>query len=242
MEVIPAIDLRGGACVRLYQGDFSKETVFSEDPVQVALRWQEAGALRLHVVDLDGSKEGAPANLEVIKALAAAVSVPRVVGGGVRTVETARELFEGGIDRVVLGTAPVENPGLVKALCQEWGGERVVVALDGWEGKVAIKGWRESTDVKATDLALDMMKLGVLRFLYTDISRDGTMTSPDYAGVEAMVCRTGVAVLASGGVSSVDDIRRLLKTGAEGVVVGSALYRGGLDLAQALEAAREPGA
>ena len=236
MEVIPAIDLKNGACVRLYQGDFNQETLFSRDPLEVALRWQRAGAPRLHIVDLDGSREGFQTNLRTIKAIAAHAEVPLQVGGGIRSLDTAQSLLNLGIDRIVIGTVAVEDPELVGRLCREWGGDRIVVALDARNGKVAIKGWLEETSIKALDLAKRMMALGAKRFLYTDIARDGTMTSPNFDGVTAMVRKTGKAVLASGGVSSLDDIRRLARTGAEGVVVGSALYKGDLDLAEAIEA------
>ena len=236
MEVIPAIDLKDGACVRLYQGDFEQTTVFSTDPAETALRWQSAGAPRIHVVDLDGSRSGIPANLESIRAIADAVSVPLQVGGGVRTVETAQALLEAGVERVVLGTAAVEDPGLVQELCRRWGAERVVVAVDARKGRVAIRGWTEDTPVDATELVKEMAVLGPQRFLYTDISRDGTMTAPNFGAVAAMVQNTGLAIIASGGVTSLDDLRRLAQTGAEAAIVGRALYEGSLDLAEAIEA------
>ena len=236
MEVIPAIDLKDGACVRLYQGDFEQATVFSTDPEETALRWQRAGASRIHVVDLDGSRFGIPANLESIRAIADAVSVPLQVGGGVRTVETAQALLEAGVERVVLGTAAVEDPALVEELCRRWGAERVVVAVDARKGRVAIRGWTEDTPVDATELVKEMAVLGPQRFLYTDISRDGTMTAPNFGAVAAMVQNTGLAIIASGGVTSLDDLRRLAQTGAEAAIVGRALYEGSLDLAEAIEA------
>ena len=236
MEVIPAIDLKDGACVRLYQGDFEKTTVFSTDPAETALRWQSAGAPRIHVVDLDGSRSGIPANLESIRAIADAVSVPLQVGGGLRTVETAQALLEAGVERVVLGTAAVEDPALVEELCRRWGAERVVVAVDARKGRVAIRGWTEDTPVDATDLVEEMAVLGPQRFLYTDISRDGTMTAPNFDAVAAMVQNTGMAIIASGGVTSLADLRRLAQTGAEAAIVGRALYEGSLDLAEAIEA------
>ncbi len=234
MEVIPAIDLKDGVCVRLYQGDFDRQTVFSPNPLEVAQRWRRAGAQRIHVVDLDGSRDGAPANLNVIASLADGVDVPLQVGGGIRSLDDAESLLQRGIQRVVLGTAAVEDPSLVEELCRRWGPQSVVVALDSRDGKVAVKGWQEDTPISAVDLAQRMARLGVLRFLYTDISRDGTMTQPNFVAVQAMVNDTGLAVLASGGVSSLDDIRQLTHTGAEGVVLGSALYRGAVDLAQAI--------
>ena len=236
MEVIPAIDLKDGACVRLYQGDFEQTTVFSTDPAETALRWQRAGASRIHVVDLDGSRSGIPANLESIRAIVDAVSVPLQVGGGVRTVETAQALLGAGVERVVLGTAAVEDPALVQQLCRRWGAERVVVAVDARKGRVAIRGWTEDTPVDATDLVKEMAVLGPQRFLFTDISRDGTMTAPNFDAVAAMVQNTGLAIIASGGVTSLDDLCKLAQTGAEAAIVGRALYEGSLDLAEAIEA------
>ena len=237
MEVIPAIDLKDGACVRLYQGDFEQTTVFSTDPAETALRWQRAGAPRIHVVDLDGSRWGVPTNLASIEAIAGAVSVPLQVGGGVRTAEMAQALLEAGVDRVVLGTAAVENPELVKEICRRWGQERVVVAVDARKGRVAVRGWTEDTSVNATELVRETAELGPRRFLYTDISRDGTMTAPNFDAVAAMVENTGMAIIASGGVASLDDLRRLAQTGAEAAIVGRALYEGSVNLAEAIDAA-----
>ena len=237
MEVIPAIDLKDGACVRLYQGDFEQTTVFSTDPAETALRWEREGARRIHVVDLDGSRSGVPANLEAIRAIVEAVEVPVQVGGGIRNVETAGALLEAGVGRVVLGTAAVENPELVREICGRWGAERVVIAVDARQGRVAIRGWTEDTSVGATELVREMGELGPRRFLYTDISRDGTMTSPNFEAVAELVRETGTAVIASGGVSRVDDVRRLVETGAEAVIVGRALYEGTVGLAEAIEAA-----
>ena len=237
MEVIPAIDLKGGACVRLFQGDFNRETVFSRDPAETALRWERAGARRIHVVDLEGSRSGVPTNLEAIGAIAGAASIPVQVGGGIRNVETARALLEAGVGRVVLGTAAVEDPELVREICRRWGAERVIIAVDAREGRVATWGWTEDTSVEATELVREMSALGPRRFLYTDISRDGTMTSPNFGAVEELVRETGMSIIASGGVSKVDDIRRLASTGAESVIVGRALYEGTVDLAEAIVAA-----
>ena len=239
MEVIPAIDLKDGACVRLFQGDFDQETVFSRDPVDMALRWQSAGATRIHVVDLDGSRTGTPSNLGTIEKIADAVSVPLQVGGGIRSRDTAHRLLEAGVGRIVIGTAAVEDAEMVEELCRDWGQDRLVVAVETRDGKVAIKGWLEQVPMNAVDLVLKMSKLGARRFLYTDVSRDGTMTSPNFEGVASMVTETGQTIIASGGVSSLADIRRLAVTGAEGAIVGRALYQGAIDLAEAIKAGNE---
>jgi phosphoribosylformimino-5-aminoimidazole carboxamide ribotide isomerase len=241
MEVIPAIDLRAGRCVRLYQGDYRQETVYSNDPRSVALGWQEQGARRLHLVDLDGAAEGRPANLEVIKSIVGALSIPVQVGGGIREQESAEALLGAGAERVVIGTAAVRCPSLVVQLCQNYGGQRVVVAVDARDGRVAIEGWTEFASVDAETLGKRMAQLGVLRLLYTDIARDGTLTEPNFRANAQLVKSTGLAVLASGGISSLEHIRRLAATGVEGVIVGRALYTGDIKLAEAMATAASVG-
>ena len=236
MEVIPAIDLRGGRCVRLHQGDFGRETVFSDDPVSMALQWQEQGGPRLHVVDLDGAATGEPAHLEVISAIVAALDIPVQVGGGIRSASVARAWLEAGVERVVIGTAAVRDPGMVRDVCREHGSGRVVVSIDARDGMVALQGWTEATEVSVLELAHRMSGLDVQRLLYTDIARDGMLTGPDIDTNARLVQDTGMAVLASGGVSSVDDIRRLAPTGVEGVIVGRALYTGAVSLPDAVAA------
>lgn len=236
MEVIPAIDLRGGRCVRLYQGDFGQETVYSEDPLAVARQWQEQGASRLHLVDLDGAAQGEPVNLEIIAAIVAQSEIPVQVGGGVRSSSTAEKLLSIGVERVVIGTAAVRNPDLVRQLCQDGGSPRVVVAVDARDGLVAVQGWLEKTSVTAVELGKHMAELGVERLLYTDISRDGTLSEPNFSANAQLVESTGLAILASGGVASLDHITELAKIGAEGVIVGRALYTGDLDLPAAIAA------
>ena len=236
MEVIPAIDLRGGRCVRLYQGNFSRETIYSEDPLAVARQWQEQGASRLHLVDLDGAAKGDLVNLDIIAAIVAQSGIRVQVGGGVRTSSTAEKLLSLGVERVVIGTAAVRNPDLVRQLCQDGGSPRVVVALDARDGLVAVQGWLEKTSVTAVELGKRMAELGVERLLYTDISRDGTLSEPNFSANTELVESTGLAILASGGISSLDHITELAKIGAEGVIVGRALYTGDLELPAAIAA------
>jgi phosphoribosylformimino-5-aminoimidazole carboxamide ribotide isomerase len=237
MEVIPAIDLKSGHCVRLYQGDYQKETVYSDDPLSVALAWQEQGAPRLHLVDLDGAALGRPTNLEAITAIIKRLDIPVQVGGGIRDMETAEILLLAGVGRVVIGTAAIEEPSLVEGFCRKHGSERVVVAVDARNGQVAIKGWREDTQVSALELARQMAGLGVCRLLYTDISRDGTLTGPNLDANALLVQKTGLAVLASGGIASLEHIRRLAATGVEGAIIGRALYTGDIKLAEAIASA-----
>ena len=236
MEVIPAIDLRGGRCVRLYQGDFGRETVFSEDPLAVARQWQQQGATRLHLVDLDGAAQGNPVNLDIIAAIVAQSEIPVQVGGGVRSSATAEKLLSLGVERVVIGTAAVRNPDLVRQLCQGGGFPRVVVAVDARDGLVAVQGWLEETSVTAVELGQRMAELGVARLLYTDISRDGTLSEPNFSANAQLVESTGLAILASGGAASLDHITELARIGAEGVIVGRALYTGDLELPAAIAA------
>ena len=237
MEVIPAIDLRLGLCVRLFQGDYQQETVFSDEPVSVALAWQEQGAPRLHLVDLDGAAGGVPVNLEVITSIIHNLTIPVQIGGGIRDLATAEALLSAGADRVVIGTAAVENPSLVEDLCQKHGSQRVVIAVDAKDGLVAIKGWLESTEVKAQDLVEQMALLGVRRILYTDISRDGTLTEPNFEANADLVRTTDMAVLASGGIATLDHVRRLVDTGAEGAILGRALYTTAFSLREAIAVA-----
>lgn len=237
MYVIPAIDLKDGKCVRLYQGDYSQVTVYSEDPARMAAAWQSQGAVMLHIVDLDGAAAGAIRNLAVIQGICEAVNIPVELGGGIRDLDTIEQLLTTGIERAILGTAAVENPDLVRDACERWG-ERIVVGIDAREGLVATRGWKETSAVPALDLARQMVALGAQRFIYTDISRDGTLTEPNYAAIRSLVQAVPVPVVASGGVASVEHIKHLQATGAEAVIVGKALYTGGFDLRLANELTR----
>ncbi|MDD5128014.1 MAG: 1-(5-phosphoribosyl)-5-[(5-phosphoribosylamino)methylideneamino]imidazole-4-carboxamide isomerase [Dehalococcoidales bacterium] len=230
---MPAIDILGGRCVRLYQGDYSKETVFSDDPLEVALKWQSMGAPRIHIVDLDGAKTGEIANFEVIHQIARALLVPAELGGGIRDAAAVEKILKAGIDRVVLGTAAVENPQFVAEVCRNYR-ESIVVGVDALKGKVAIRGWRQGTQLDAVSFARSMIKLGVRRFIYTDINRDGTLTEPNFAEIAGMIDNLRVPIVASGGVASLQHLTMLKKLGAEGAIVGKALYTGDINLKKAL--------
>ena len=221
----------------MFQGDYEQETVFSDDPVSVALGWQEQGAPRLHLVDLDGAAGGAPVNLEVITSIIRNLTIPVQIGGGIRDITTAESLLSAGADRVVIGTAAVENPSMVEDLCQKYGSQRVVIAVDAKDGQVAIKGWLETTEVSAQDLVERMAVLGVRRILYTDISRDGTLTEPNFEANADLTRTTDMAVLASGGIATLEHVRRLVDTGAEGAILGRALYTEAFSLGEAITAA-----
>ena len=241
MEVIPAIDLIDGRCVRLYQGDYSRETVYSDDPVEVALRWERLGARRIHVVDLDGARAGSPQNLDVISRIADAVRVPVQMGGGVRTIDSIREVIDSGVDRVMLGTVAVRDPAIVTSACEQFGAETILVAIDSRDGNVAVSGWTDGSETSATDLLRLMMDASVRTFLCTDISRDGTLAGPDYDLMRRLVAIAGNGVIAAGGIASIDHLRDLAYIGVGGAVIGRALYTGDIDLAEAVSATGSPG-
>jgi len=235
MEVIPAIDLKGGRCVRLYQGDYGRETVYSEDPVGMARHWESLGAPRLHLVDLDGAAKGEPCHLPLLGLIAAAVKIPVQVGGGIRRIEVIQELLSLGVQRVILGTAAAENPAMVGEACRQFG-QAIIVGVDARDGYVATRGWLEKTSVTASDMVRQMAALGAQRFICTDILRDGTLTQPNFAVIAELVTKPGVAIIASGGVASIEHITRLSRLGVEGVIVGKALYTGDVKLEEALAA------
>lgn len=237
MEIIPAIDLKDGRCVRLYQGDFARATVYSEDPVAVARRWEALGAPRLHVVDLDGARNGRPTNTDAVIAIVQAVGIPVQVGGGLRREEDISAVLALGVDRVILGTAAVEQSELVARLVARFA-DQIIVGIDVRDGQVATAGWTSLAPVRATELATRMGNLGVRRVIYTDISRDGTLTEPNFAALAELQSLNGPAIIASGGITSIEHLRRLAGLKIEGAIVGKALYSGALDLAAALAALR----
>jgi phosphoribosylformimino-5-aminoimidazole carboxamide ribotide isomerase len=238
MDVIPAIDLLEGRCVRLYQGDYERSQVFNDNPADVARQWVDQGASRLHVVDLDGAKVGHPVNTKAIESIVQAVPVSVQVGGGLRDRTGVTQLLDIGVQRVILGTAAVEDHPLVKQLCEEFPGQ-IVVGIDARNGLVATRGWLETSEVKATDLAQQMSQLGVAAIIYTDIHRDGTLTGPNLDALRELARGISIPVIASGGVSSVTDLLSLLALeplGVNGVIVGRALYTGDVSLKEALQA------
>lgn len=238
MDVIPAIDLLDGRCVRLYQGDYQKSQVFNENPVDVARQWVEQKASWLHIVDLDGAKTGKLVNLQAIEAIARTVPVRIQVGGGLRDRASVAQLFNLGVQRVILGTIAVEQPQLVADLCQEFPGQ-IVVGIDARNGRVATRGWLETSEVLATALAQQMQELGAAAIIYTDIHRDGTLQGPNLAALRELAAEISIPIIASGGISSVTDLLSLLALeplGVTGVIIGRALYTGDISLKQALQA------
>lgn len=234
MDVIPAIDLRGGRCVRLYQGDYDQEEVFGTDPVAVALRWQDEGATLLHVVDLDGARSGEPANLDAIRAILSAAKVQVEVGGGIRDMEMAERLSESGVSRLVLGTSAIEDPDFVSSVLERFGADRVAVSVDARDGWAALRGWTQPSRMRALDLMLQMTSLGVECLEYTDISRDGTLTEPNFEAMMEAVSNVSAPIIAAGGISSARHLERLAGLGVSGAIVGKALYTGDVDLREAL--------
>ena len=235
-EIIPAIDMMDGKCVRLVQGKFDQATVFSDDPAEMARRWADAGAKRLHLVDLNGSRLGAPQETEAVKKIIASVDIPVQLGGGIRGLETANRMIEIGVDRVIIGTSAALDSDLAETIFRELG-DRAILGVDARDGFVAVKGWQETTSENAIDFARRMQTLGARRVIYTDISRDGMMQGANIGATRRMAESLDIPIIASGGISTMDDIASLASLGIEGAILGKALYTGALSLTDALEAA-----
>ncbi len=235
MLILPAIDLRGGYCVRLSQGDYARETIYDSDPVRVALDFEVQGGQFLHVVDLDGAKSGIPENLDAVRAIVRAVRMKVEVGGGVRSLESARALLDVGVARVVVGSKLVHDPELAHLLFTELG-DRVVAGIDARDGKVAVSGWTETSSIDAVDLAEKMVSAGCRRIILTDIERDGMLTGPNLEFLEKVSAAVNIPIIQSGGIGSLDHIRQVAGSTAEGVIVGRALYEGKFLLHEAIAA------
>lgn len=234
-EPIPAIDIRGGRCVRLVEGDFSRETTYGEDPAEMARHWQAQGAQRLHVVDLDGARDGSRGNADVVSKVLQSVSIPVQVGGGIRSLDTARQVLGDGATRVVIGTAAATHPEIVGEWVQALGAEQLIVGVDARQGRVASHGWQTATLLDVLTFCQLLVDAGVQRVLYTDVTRDGRLNGPDVERTRA-IARI-VNVLGSGGISCVEDLRAIAAAGAEGAIIGTALYAGRLKLSDALATA-----
>lgn len=237
MDVIPAIDLLGGQCVRLYQGDYEQSQVFDANPVDVAKKWADQGASLLHLVDLDGAKTGSPVNQSVIADIINAINIPVQVGGGLRDRQRVADTLVLGVKRVVLGTVAVENPTMITQICQEFPGQ-ILVGIDARNGKVATRGWLETSDVDAVELAQQMAENGASAIIYTDIHRDGTLQGPNKQALRHIAEATPIPIIASGGVSSIRDLLGLLAlepVGVRGAIVGKALYTGAISLKKAIQ-------
>jgi phosphoribosylformimino-5-aminoimidazole carboxamide ribotide isomerase len=236
-EVIPAIDLRGGQCVRLYQGDYDRETVYAADPVAMAKHWESFGATRLHVVDLDGARSGEQVNAAAVRGIVEAVGIPVELGGGVRDLETIERWVDAGVDRVFLGTAAVTNPELVGAACRRFPG-RVAAGADARDGRIAVRGWEEASGETAVEFTKRLLADGVVAVTYTNIARDGTLEGPDVEGVRQLIEAIGptsAQIILAGGVGSLEHVWAAAQVaGLGGVIIGRALYEGTVDLQDAL--------
>ncbi len=237
MEIWPAIDLRGGKCVRLQQGDYQRETVFGEDPAAMARHWVALGAQHLHLVDLDGARHGQVENLAGIRAIVESVGVDCELGGGIRSEAAIREMLDLGLDRLVIGTLALSQPEWFRLMCRKFPG-RLVLGIDAREGRVAVRGWRETSAVAAAELARQFAGVALAAVIYTDIAADGMLAGPNLAALAEMLAAVDAPLLASGGVTSKEDVARLAATGVAGCIIGRALYEGTLSLPEALAAAR----
>ena len=241
MIIYPAIDIRGGRCVRLTEGRFDAETVFADDPAEMALKWAGLGAEFLHLVDLDGALAGEGKNVPVIERILQSVSIPVQLGGGIRNLETIEKLLSLGVTRLILGSAAVKNPQLVEEACKKYPGH-IAVGIDAKNGDVAIEGWGKGSGVAATELAKKMAAYGVEAIIYADISRDGMLSGVNVEATAALARACGVPIIASGGVASLEDIRRVKAVesdGVQGCIIGKAIYTGAVDLKEALALAKE---
>ncbi len=239
MIIIPAIDIKNGKCVRLLQGRMDKQTVYSEDPCEVAKKWVEEGALLLHVVDLDGAIAKKPVNLNIIAKIADKAGVPVQLGGGIRNINTADEIFNIGVSRIIIGTEAIKNPEFVKQACKKYPG-KIIIGIDAKDGIAAIEGWRKSTDITAVELAKRFENFEIAAIIFTDISRDGMQTGPNIETTRILAESVSTPIIASGGVSDINDIKKLLlleKSGVTGIITGRALYERALNLKEAIKTA-----
>jgi len=236
VEVWPAIDLRGGNCVRLKQGDYGRETVFGQDPAAMARHWLDLGAERFHLVDLDGARDGRPANLPSVRAILQAVSLPCELGGGIRDEQTIRELLDLGLARLVIGSLAVQQPEWFRQMCRQFPG-KLVLGIDAKDGKVATDGWEQTSELDAVELARQFADEPVAAINYTDIATDGMLTGPNVAAMAEMRSAVELPVVASGGVTTAEDVTRLADAGMAGCIIGRALYEGTLTLPDAVAAA-----
>lgn len=234
MRLYPAIDIKDGKCVRLRQGKFDDVNVYAENPVDIARAWERAGASYIHLVDLDGALMGRGVNRDVIREIARAVYVPVQLGGGIRTKADMEEVFDLGVARAIIGTKAVSEPAFVKECIKTFGAERIVVGVDAKNGLVAVGGWGEVSSVTALELGREMKKLGVKTIIYTDISKDGMLAGPNISATKELSDETGIDIIASGGVSTMEDLEKLHANGIHGAIIGKALYEKRIDLATAI--------
>ncbi len=233
MKLYPAIDLKDGNCVRLIQGDYNQVTVYGNNPAQMAKKWESLGGDYLHIVDLDGAKEGVGINDEAIREIVKAINIPIELGGGIRTLEDIKAKLDMGVDRVILGSAAIKNKELVKEAIEVFGADKIVIGVDAKDGMVAIEGWLEVTDVSALEFCKELEQLGVKTVIYTDIAKDGMMQGPNVEETKKLVQATGLDIIASGGVSTLEDLKNLEQINVYGAIIGKALYIGAIQLEEA---------
>ncbi len=240
MQVIPAIDIRNGRCARLFKGDYARETVFDNDPLDAARRWIDMGAQRLHVIDLDGAKDGTRVNAQVIRRIVRSVDVPVQMGGGIRTLEDATDVLDMGVELAIFGTAAVENPDSVQQGVETFGARHICVSVDAKDGFVRTRGWLAETSLRAIELLTAMSETrGVRNFIYTDTARDGTLSHPNFGAIDEILSEIEYPIMVAGGIATVEDVLKLRELGAAGAITGMAIYTGSLDLAEAIEAVEE---
>lgn len=235
MQIYPAVDIKNGKCVRLKQGNFDDVTIYEQDPVKAAKNWIEKGATYLHIVDLDGAKQGDSQNEQIIANIVKLSDVPVQTGGGVRSLEDIERKLSKGVARVILGTVAVKQPEIVKQAVQKFGADKIVVGIDAKNGNVAIAGWEEVSNVSALELCLKMKEYGVKTIIYTDIAKDGMMSGVNVSSTKELVEKTGMDIIASGGISNMQDLQNVQDIKAQGVIVGKALYQGALELAEIIK-------
>ena len=235
MEIIPAIDIRAGRCVRLLQGDYSKETIFGDSPMEMAIKWESEGAEYLHIIDLDGAKEGSAVNMDVISKICADSEARIQVGGGIRDYETAARYMDAGVSRVIMGTSAVDRTDELDRILKSLGSESLIVSVDAREGIVALDGWTRESRMTVETVVKNIEALGVKRCMYTDILKDGTLSEPNYAGIESVVSSTDMKIMAAGGIAALSQLKQMSTVGVEATIVGRALYTGDIRLRQAID-------
>nr|WP_314461038.1 1-(5-phosphoribosyl)-5-[(5-phosphoribosylamino)methylideneamino]imidazole-4-carboxamide isomerase [uncultured Clostridium sp.] len=235
MQLYPAIDLKNGRCVRLKQGEFKEITVYSDKPEEIAALWQEQGAAYLHLVDLDGALAGHSVNKEVIQRIVNTVSIPVEIGGGIRSEEAIASMLSLGVARVIIGTKAVKQPEFIRDMIDKFGADRIVLGVDAKDGMVAVEGWEKLSQITASELCSQMKEYGIRHIVYTDISRDGMLSGPNVAYTKKLTDETGLDVIASGGMSSMEDLRLLYEAGVQGAIIGKALYEKRIDLSEAVK-------
>lgn len=234
MQIIPAIDIKDGKCVRLFQGDYAKETIYADSPVAMALRWKRQGAKKLHIVDLNGAKNGEIVNFEVIKKIIRETCLPVQIGGGIRNITSIKRLIEVGVSKIVLGTIAVEDKVLLRKLINEYQ-KKIIISLDANNNRLMTKGWIQTSNLDPIKLIIQLEKIGIRTIIYTDISRDGTLTEPNYKIIEQIIKNTKMNVIVAGGIASAEQIKKLKTMNVDGVIVGKALYEEKINLKEVLK-------